>query len=666
MSTEPLAQDLDFKTTAAIPNIRGVLYSGVGSPNTIIIGANIGALYIDQAANQLWFCINAGTTANFSWIPYGCLYNSTITIDSDVQQGHLVGIFGPGAWSTSGNLNVSRYFAASAGVQNSTWISGGLNSANGNISSAEIFNGTTWSATGNLIVSRNSTSGLGALNAGIISGGLNAAASQVSSTEVFNGSIWAASGNLNISRYFHVSAGSQNAGLVTSGVNADALSATELFNGTSWTTSANLSISREQGAGGGSQSAAWVAGGTASANLTSSEIFNGATWLFAANTNISRYNIAGAGTQNAGSISGGVVVATALNATEIFNGTSWIYSANLNTSRYGASSAGATKAGVSAGGRDSSSIQLASTELHNQTIYRILNYRDYPSASNVGIAVNVTNSAITASLISGVLPSNLVSPYYQQSAVSTAIVYNNQFFGLTKFNNDTYPTLGTSLTAGNVISLSVTGANQLQLSLTTTNNSLQNNFFNGMLLSITNSGTGITSGNYPVVGGSFSSPVIRNVSATVTGGESLTITPLHGKMMSGFSSNISSTTLNGLNALNITLVNSNLSLTKKQNYIKVGDIIRIPYGVTTTDGSFYNYGSYQIQLLSNAGSVLTATAYQIRPLTLNETSVQNVVIVSQLIHSAVCLDDDAILLGLNSRMNPIGNPGWDDSAGGVV
>ena len=89
-------------------------------------------------------------------------------------------------------------------------------------------------------------------------------------------------------------------------------------------------------------------------------------------------------------------------------------------------------------------------------------------------------------------------------------------------------------------------------------------------------------------------------------------------------------------------------------------------GTTTAIGSFYNYGSYQIQLLSTAGSVLTATVYQVRPLQSNETNINNVAIYSQVVHSPVCLDDDSILLGLNSRMNVVSNPAFSDASSGPV
>ena len=670
--SENLVQDLDFIPTAQIPNIRGVIYSGVGSPNKIVMGANTGAIYVDQAASQLWFCINAGTTADYSWIPYGCLYNSSITIASDVQEGQLVGIFGPGAWSVSGNLNVSRKSASAAGTQGAAWISAGCSNTATSVflSSTELFNGSTWAASANLNISRCSAGSLGSQNAGLITGGAVTAGGSddtLVSTELLNGTVWAASASLNFARADAFGSGTQNAALV--GGNVSQTVSTETFNGSSWLVSSNMNTGRDRAAGTGSQNSALVVAGSGGSNT--SELFNGTVWINGPSAIATTRNnsTAGGGTQNSTFIFGGLQVSSS----EIFNGTSWSVSGRItanfsNTITFG-SSAGSQNAGLGAGGLGGigSTIVLNGTEFHNKTIYRSVTYRDYPSATNIGIAVNVTNSAITASLIRGVLPSNIVSPYYQQSSLSSAIVYNNQFFGLTKFNNDTYPTLGASLTAGNVISLSATNTNQLQISLTTNNNSLSNVFFIGMLLSITNAGTGITSGPYPVVGGTYSSPIIRDVSAVVTGGESLKITPLHGKIMSGFTGNITTTTLNGLNALNITLTNGgNMSLTAMQQTIRIGDIIRIPYGSTVTTGSFYNYGPYQIQLLSTTGNTFTATAYQIRPLVLAETGVQNIVIASQIVHSPVCLDDDSILLGLNSRVNPVPNPGWDDSANGAV
>ena len=656
MSSEQIVQDLDFVSTATVPNVRGVIYSGVGSPNNVVSGANAGAIYVDIAGNQIWFCLTANTLSNYAWVPYGSVYTSSITVDDPTQEGQLVGIFGAGAWSLSGNMIQSRSFAAAGGSQNAAYMSGGT-AALAQITS-ELFNGSTWTASGNMTSSRNEFVGCGSQNAGVVAG--NGTVGALNTSELFNGSTWTASGNLTQSRSLSAGSGSQNASFVA-GSSTGAANTSELFNGSTWTASGNLTQSRNQLIGCGSQNSGLIAGGGVSPENTS-ELFNGSTWTASGNLTQSRVNSISAGSQNASLVAGSSVAGK--NTSELFNGSIWSLSGNLNVSRQDSAGTGAQNAGLIAG----NGVGVANTtELHNQTTYRTLTYKDYPAAASVGIAVNVSSTANTASLIQGIFPSNIVSPYYQQSSLSSAIVYNNQFFGLTKFNNDTYPAVASSITNGQVGALSVTNTGNLQLTIAT-GNSLTNSWCYGMLLNISNTGTGIASGNYPIVGGtSYTNPIIKYTGTAPSGGENLLITPLHGKLMYGFTSNITTTTLNGLNALNITLTNNgNMSITAMSQMVRIGDIIQLPYGTTPATGSLWNYGSYQIQLLSTAGSVMTATVYQVRPLSLAENNVSNVSIMSQIVHNAVCLDDDSILLGLNSRMNVTGNPGYSDGANGPV
>lgn len=671
---QTLAQDIDFNSSAQLLNIRGIIYSGVGSPNGIVIGANIGAIYVDQAASQLWFCINAGTTANYSWIPYGSLYSSSITISSDVQEGHLVGIFGPGAWSQSGNLNVTRFVPSSSGNSTAAFIAGGFVGGT-ELAATEIYNGSSWNSSGNLNTSRDSAVSAGSQNAAFINGGENA--TFLSSTETFNGSVWTAGSNSLTSRSAGVGAGSQNAGMITSGGQtlSNLLSTTEIYNGSTWSSSGNLNVSRISAAGGGTQLSGFVTTGAgASSNvLTSTELFNGSSWILSTGVNLARQFSAGSGYQNSAILSGGLAPVAGVSS-EIFNGSTWSVSGNLAVSRYDQGSAGTSGTGFVAGGAPQASASAIASENHIQSTYRVLTYRDYPAAQNIGIAVNVSQTQNNASLIRGVLPSNIVSPYFKQSSLSASVVYNNQFFGLTKFNNDVYPSIASSITSGQVSSLSVTKTGQLIINLSA-NNSLSNLFYPGMLLNISNTGTGIPNGNYPIVGGSYTAPIIKFQSAVVTGGEALLITPTHGKVIFNLQANaiLSGSTFgpNNSAALSIQLIppagSSTQAAAALGPLIRVGDILQIPYGTTTATGSFFNYGSYQIQNVSYVGqSVVIVTVYQIRPLAASEFLVNGLSVYSQVVHSPVCLDDDSILLGLNSRVNVVGNPGFDDSCLGPV
>ena len=483
---QSIVKDIDFVSAAPLLNIRGAIYSGVGSPNGIVIGANPGAIYVDQAASQLWFCINAGTAANYSWIPYGSLYNTVIPIATDVQEGHLVGIFGPGVWSLSGNLNVTHVLGAGFGAQNSILVAGGTNDAGSiAITTTELFNGSSWSSTGNLNISRRAHEGTGSLNAGLVTGGqLGGTANSLSSIELFNGSVWTSgANNMTQSRSFHVISGSQSATLANGGIGIVVLTTTELFNGSSWSSggsAGNLNTAREQHFGGGTQQASLIGGGfNGSFQFNTSELFNGTSWIFSSNMALTRVLAGGSGSQNSALVSGGTITigGNGISSSELFNGTTWSFSTNLNISRKEHVGSGLQNLGIATGGINGAGNPILSTEIHSQSTYRVLTYRDYPSASNIGIAVNVSNSSLSASLIQGVLPSNIITPYYQQSSLSASVVYNNQFFGLTKFNNDTYQSIASSITNSQVGGMAIVSTGNMQITLSTNNNSLTNIFY---------------------------------------------------------------------------------------------------------------------------------------------------------------------------------------------
>lgn len=666
-------QNQDFKSTASAVHFKSTIYTGTGSPNLVVTSPNVlpGCIYIDQMSSQLWYATTS-TPSTYQWLPLGSIITNNIAIDPRVQEGDLVGIFGSGAWTaTSANLNISRFQHAAAGSLNATIVSAGQNGTTA-LSSSELYNGSTWALEGNLSTSRQAHSGSGSLNASFVSGGASSSfAGTISSTELFNGTSWSTSGNMNISRYGHGAAGTQGAGIVSGGtiVSGSTLSSTELFNGSVWNTNGNMNATRFLLANAGSQNATIaVAGDTNSSGGTSTsvvEIFNGSTWVYTGNLIISRETHFSAGSQNATLISGGRNSGGLTNAftnTELFNGSSWILSSgNMNVSRMFVAGSGVQSGALAIAGSSNGSVALINAEFHSQNTYRKLTYSDYPASANIGLAINTTNTSLTASVLTGLLPSNFVPSSFRQDSVTPTLIYNNLFFGISKFNNEYESYLLDGSYSCTNVSFAVTG--QVILNMQNT----LNWFFPGMLLSVT-SGTpaSIPSGIYPVVGGTAQNPIIRNSGNTFSGNISLSVFPTYGHRIGGLQVNTATTTYNNLPAINITVTIPNTTMTSGQfaRLFQIGGVVQIPFGTNTATGSMWSYGAYPIQLISSAGNVLTV--YQTRQTFLAENNISNVTVLQGVVINSTCLNDDDILLGLNSRMGLINNPNWDDSATGVV
>lgn len=357
------------------------------------------------------------------------LQNITISV------GTPVGIYGAAAWSLSGNLNTSRWATSGAGSQNATLIVGGENSSNAIQITTEIFNGSAWTYTGNLNTTREYVACFGSQNAGVAAGG-HVGANALSSTELFNGSAWSLSGNMIVSKYSAASAGSQNAGLVTGGFTSARLSSTELFNGSTWSSFGNMmNTAKIYFAGMGTPNSTLVSGGEAAgpATLNMTELFNGSAWSLSGLLNVAREQISGSGSVNAGLVSGGYNGTTGLTTSELFNGSSWSFSRNTNVSRYLYAAAGSQNAGLISGGNDDASIVLNTTELHNQTLYRPVNYQNYRSAKNIGI-ISQNPGGATATTVSVAFSGyvNNINITSNNIAITTVTQYRNTFMTLSR------------------------------------------------------------------------------------------------------------------------------------------------------------------------------------------------------------------------------------------
>jgi len=352
--------------------------------------------------------------------------------------GDLVGIYGPGAWSTGSPLSVARQAPSGAGSQNAALVTGGVNTSA--VGSTELFNGSIWSAGSNLSVSKYRTASAGSQNASLVVGGQdNSGATSI--TELFNGTTWSTDGVMSVSKQLMAGMGSQNAAMIAGGFGAIGdVASTELYNGSTWSISSALSETREGAAGAGSQNAGLATGGSnSSVTLNSTELFNGSTWYISGALTVSKTSLFGSGSQNAAIVSAGVTAidgGVSTNATELFNGSAWAISGVLSQRKYELSGAGSQNAALVAGGviTDEETIYLQTTELHNQTVYKKLTYENIKHAKNIGIATDVTSTTCNVKIY-GYANNINVTPSNVQYTIATNWV--NNYLVLSRFSPNT-------------------------------------------------------------------------------------------------------------------------------------------------------------------------------------------------------------------------------------
>ncbi len=635
--SQPIIRNDDFKSGATFSNIRGIIYKGSGTPVNRVNSANAGAIYIDNLTGQLWLATTSGEPA--IWRPYFADISTSITIDSDVQEGDLVGIFGLGSWSTSGSLNTVRAFPSGAGSQNANFLAGGWTSAGVATNVSELFNGTTWFASGTLNVVRFQAAAAGSQNAGLVTGGATDGGNN-NVTELFNGASWSTSGTLNAIKSQCVGIGTQNAGLMTGGVTASVSGATELFNGATWSVGNNLTA-REGPAGAGSQNAALAVGGITSVATNLTELFNGSSWSASAPSSVAKSYMAGAGMQNAALIAGGDtnLGSTFSRISELFNGSAWSASGVLSIKRSKASGAGMQNAGLIVGGETSNTILTNRTELHNQTIYRKLTYSSMQCANNIGIAYNSSATSLTASVMRGD-----VSGYY---------VPGNTWFGISRFNNNENTVYVSSATA-TISSISSTITNQAVLNLSA---SLTTGFAIGGLLLISN---GL---KVPIIGGNVTNPVVRWENVSTSASTSLTVGCVWGQRITFDLMNIASS---GTTATVTQTATQQLTPLYKG---RIGDTLVIPYSnISGTNGSFNFYGTYLINGITNPSTDVIAYTITL-PQSLggiSENNIGQITVLQQAVCSLTSFSAESIILGYRNKMRNPMNPISDDLSNGLM
>ncbi len=636
----------DFKVSAALTNIKGLIYKGDGHPANISVAA--GSFYVDVNSGNVWVAVGSNTRSEFAWKPYNSLVTS-VTFDLNVMEGDVVGEFGPGIWSTaSGAISISTSGPASAGSQGAGLIAGGYVGnfvSNGGLSITNIFNGSTWSISGNLNTPRLHLAGAGSQHAALANGGTTNSSTAFSTSELFNGSAWTSGNNLALIRSVLSGIGTQSAALVAGGLSTSsgAYNSVELFNGTTWSTSAaTLSIGKSGMGGAGSQSACLVVGGTTGSLASSTELFNGTAWSMSGLISVAKQQVAAAGSLASTIIAGG---STGVNVklSELFNGSAWSSGASMALARVASGSGGSPGASFVAGGGVSSG---TSAELHNQSIHRKLDYANVGCANNIGIAFSVATSSTNGYLIKGAYPTTRIPPKT----------------GLFLSRNSQLPLSPNSLltVSSSTVAAAVSGLQTISSSV-----ALGNLVAPGMLFYVTGSGsTSVTSSNanfYTIqnVNASANTFTIKNPVGTST--------TVAGYVTKGNRLKLGVTGIILTSGTLVASLTTNVSFTNQQQMIHVGDTMYIPYGSSTTTGSFYNYGSYVINSVSitSGGGNVSITAYNLASVTEGVVAFDAEFISSYGV-SLAPPDPADFVIGFGGQMKfPIGVAS-DDFSGGIA
>ena len=659
-----LVRNEDFKSSSVPQQVQGILYYGEGFPAGSVQSPNMGAIYIDGLSGQMWICVTANSTEVTAWKPFASEIKTDIRIDTDVQEGDFIGIYGAGSWAVnSGTLSAAKFSMGAGGSQNAAFCAGGFTSAASVPTNlTELFNGTVW-ANSSILSAAKRTVGMGSQNAGMVAGGTTSG-SITNATELFDGSTWASGGNLSTAKQLEAGMGSQNAGLIAGGATgAASTNSSELFNGTTWYAGATISVAKLRLSGAGSQNAGLIAGGiTSDGNIPTklTELFNGSAWSTSAFLSIEKMRVSLAGSQNSSLIVGGRTPSgVRTNSTEIFNGSVWSASGTLSAAKSEVGSAGSQIGAVSFGGATAGDAPVNVTELHSQSIYRRLNYSNMASAKNIGMAYSVAGfdqvGSLTASVMLGDLPSNIIP---QQS-----------FFGISKFNTNQNRVRLSTITA-TIVSITASdssidvNAGQAILNLSTT---LTDCFWAGMGILVNRTTV------YPVIDGdggvgTEKAPLVRWENASSSASTSLTVAAVSLQRFTNLTAQ--SITLNA-NILNVNLTNvGNITITTFARWVGVGNIISIPRSNTSNSfGSAYNYGSYMITSVSNSGSLFTVSVTSQNSLARTETpsaGIGNITIFQQFETSKICLSADDIKLGFKNKMHNVHMPFWDDFSNGLA
>jgi len=639
----------DFRTPPGIHQIQRMLYRGEGSPIGQKSSPNIGAIYVDYIGGTIWICTIANNVSG--WKPFYSQIASSVTIDTDVQEGDFVGIYGPGTWANaSANINTAREYPASGGSEFSAWLAGGQ-TAVAALSSTETFNGSTWAMSANSLLTAPATPGTGELYAlngggsqtaawargGRIFGGLVG----YSFTQAFNGDTWALTSTGKNSNAWGASGGT----FYSAWYNSDGDG--EYFNGAVWVElplgalTANVGVTAAKGIG--SDNSHFICGGldspVGSIRYSGTAFFNGYNYTVGSNLNFSRSSHQIAGNAINATVSGGSSAVsssiTCYSLSEFFNGITWGSGSFLSLGvRAAAANAGSRNKMIVAAGTTNGTTKLNTTEIYTQSIYRKLNFANAMGAMKIGIATNVVNASYIANVMSGDIVTHRI-PY-------------RRYFGLEKFVH--YPSTYFLESIRSITSITANVDGTATVILGTSNTEITK----GMLLNITGSATTVNNGLFPVVNFSGGTSVtIKNPNAANQGASGDAALVWGNRIIGLPTTNITYTAPNVIFTFNLTGTISASTLAK---LAIVNSVIYVPCAPTSGPaGSQFNFGTYVVNSVSTNTITCSAIHSQHATETIACTTVE---ILNHTLAKSVSEAEDYVL-GFNGRMNLITNSSND-------
>lgn len=645
----------DFATASTADQIQGMLYKGQGFPIGVVSSLTAGALYLDSLSGTLWTATAANSTT--AWKTFYSQNLPGSTIDTDIQEGDFVALLGGATFSTSGNLNFTRYNHLSAGSQNATIITLGNSTVTSSgaistITSSELYNGATWVSASNMILSNSSA----ATGAAVALGSQFATfipQNTLSISHLFNGSVWSTTGvSINLSGGpYNASVGTSNAALETG-------TATVWFwNGNTWFTqvigSAGFSLNAT---GSINNSTYWGNNGVVT------QTFNGSTFLNGTVLPVSNPSLASNGYGSAFAATSLYTPSSGPSQQLIYNSCTWATGGSevLNVFGLGAGggvsgAAGSQNAGIISGGYVvAASGPTNGTQQANQKVYRRLTFTNAPTATNIGIAIGTSNANLSANIVYGDV-SNLRLP-------------GNNFFGLSPIssqeNTRIYLENARTPTA---VSITINGDGTC-----TTVLSSGTNICKGLLLEVSGYVGSLTVNNgfFPVTNFSGTTSItFKNPNAVASVTTTSNFRLCWGNRLSGLTS--ASITVSG-NVGTVTFASvGNLSTTTFAQLVKVGGVIYIPYASASgAAGSALNYGTYRITAVSTsggAGSSPTISFTSQNTYALTETiSCNTIEYWSQAFVESSNIGPSFYRLGYNGKMRLTSKPICDDATNGIM
>lgn len=639
--TQQIVRPEDFKTPPGVHQIQRMVYRGEGSPIGQKTSPTLGAIYIDYIAGNIWSCSTINDVNG--WQPFYTYLQTGITIDTDVQEGDFIGIYGPGTWTNaSAATNVARDSTVSGGSEFSAWMAGGQ-TAVAALSSTETFNGTSWLMSANSLLTAPATPGTGELlnlhgsgsqSAAWALGGTIFAGTAYSFMQTFNGETWTLSSAVGLT----ITSKGASGGTLYSAWNMlgdfNGLNG-EYFNGSSWLriplNGIFITIGRNKG--NGTSNSHFATGGAISSSGSAYSYtfaYNGFAYFVSNYLNNPRVDHLASGSTLNTLISGGSNDLgggrTYYTSSEFYNGCTWGTGNPLSISvRARGANSGSRNMGMIAAGTTNGTTKLSSTELHTQSIYRRLDFTKSLCAIDIGMAYGVTNANYTASNMTGDIITHRV-PY-------------KRFFGFNRHQHYSSNFYLESPRAINSIVANVDGT--MTVVVATSNLEITK----GMLFEITGSATTVNNGIFPVTNFSGGATItVKNPNA-MNQGASGNASLLWGNRIIGLPTQMVTVGSSVDFAFNLT---GSLSTNTFHRLIPKNSIVYVPYAATSgAAGSQYNYGTYIVNLMVGNALLCSPIHSKHQTETITCTTVE---ILTHSIAKSVAEAEDFVL-GYNGRMN---------------